>query len=169
MVTVRTTVSKLLEFIKNLQDGTANDRAYFKIVQTLKNSLENNVFGDLSHSKVFEIPTQTDLELLIMAGGRSHRPSQPREAHYSKEYLAKKRTMNLPAHEWLNKGFVEGTEVLKQEGKVLIRTPSEKTTVRGYNYGTVHESKKSVLKYAFLSAWQNIINDIIESYKSELT
>jgi hypothetical protein len=117
---------------------------------------------------VFEIPTQTDLELLIMGGGRSHKPGTPRESHYSKEYLRKKRRFGLPAHEWKQKGFREGTEVIKQQGKVIIRTPSAKTTVRGYNYGPIHESKKSVLKYAFLSAWQQIIADIVETYKDEL-
>ena len=103
-----------------------------------------------------------------MGGGRSHKPGQPRESHYSKEYLRKKRAMGLPAHEWKQKGFTQGTEVIKQSGRVIMRTPTEATTVRGYNYGPIHESKKSVLKYAFLSAWQQIIEDIIQTYKNEV-
>ncbi len=169
MVTVRTTLTKFLKFLKGLQDGTVNDKAYTKIKKTLRMSLNKNVFGHMQHEgNVFEIPTQTDLELLILGGGRSHKPGTPRESHYSKEYLRKKRRLGLPAHEWQQMGFKEGTEVLKLQDKVIIRTPAAKTTVRGYNYGPIHESKKSVLKYAFLSSWQQIIKDIVETYKNEL-
>jgi len=169
MPTVKTTISKFLRFLKGLQDGTVNDKVYDKIRRTLRDSLDKNVFGHMQHEgNVFEIPSQTDLELLIMGGGRSHKPGQPREAHYSKEYLSKKRTMNLPAHEYKREGFTKGTEVIKQAGRVVMRTPAEATTTRGYNYGPIHESKKSVLKYAFLSAWQNIIDDIVETYTDEV-
>jgi len=168
MTTINTSLTKFLKFVKDLQNGNINDKAYDKIVRTLKKSLKENVFGDLSHTRVFEIPTQTDLEVLIMGGGRSHRPGTPREAHYSKEYLEKKKSMNLPAHEYKRKGFVGGTEVLKQTNRVTMTTPAEATTVRGYNYGIIHESKKSVLKWAFLSAWQNIIEDIINTCSEEL-
>jgi len=169
MPTIRTTLTKFLKFLKGIEDGNINDKAYDKIKKTLRFSLDRNVFGHQRHEgNVFEIPTQTDLELLIMGGGRSHKPGQPREAHYSKEYLRKKRLMGLPAHEYKQKGFKEGTEVIKQGGKVIMRTPAAKTTVRGYNYGPIHESKKSVLKYAFLSAWQQIIENIVETYVDEL-
>jgi len=169
MPIVRTTLTKFLKFLKGLQDGTVNDKVYERIKKTLRRSLDENVFGHQQHEgNVFEIPTQTDLEILILSGGRSHKPGQPRESHYSKEYLRKKRSLNLPAHEWKQKGFSEGTEVIKQTGRVLIRTPAEATTVRGYNYGQIHESKKSVLKYAFLSAWQNIIEDIVDTYIDEV-
>ena len=168
MTTVRTTLTKFIKFLDGLQDGTVKSKAYYKIKKTLRSSLDKNVFGHMQHEgNVFEIPTQTDLELLIMSGG-SHRPGQPREAHYSKEYLRKKRSMNLPAHEYKQEGFKEGTEVIKQQNKVIIRTPAAKTTTRGYNYGPIHESKKSVLKYAFLSAWTQIIDDIVETYEEEL-
>jgi len=169
MTTVRTTVTKFLKFLKALEEGTVNDKAYTKIRRTLRFSLDRNVFGHMQHEgNVFEIPTQSDLELLIMSGGRSHKPGQPRESHYSKEYLRKKRSMNLPAHEYKQMGFKEGTEVIKEEGRVIIRTPASSTSKRGYNYGPIHESKKSVLKYAFLSAWSQIIDDIVQTYADEL-
>lgn len=168
MTTVNTTLTKFLKFLKGLENGMINGKAYDKIRKTLRFSLDKNVFGDMSHTKVFEIPTQTDLEVLIMGGGHSHKPGVPREAHYSKEYLKKKRAMGLPAHEYKQKGFKDGTEVIKQGGKVIIRTPSSKTTSRGYNYGKIHESKKSVLKYAFLSAWSQIIDDIVQTYADEV-
>jgi len=168
MVTVRTTLTKFLKFLKALEDGTVNDKAYSKIQRTLRRSLDENVFGHMQHEgNVFEIPTQSDLELLIMSGG-SHRPGKPREAHYSKEYLKKKRAMNLPAHEYKQKGFKDGTEVIKQQNKVIMRTPANQTTSRGYNYGPIHESKKSVLKYAFLSAWTQIIEDIVKTYADDI-
>ena len=169
MTTVKTTLTKFLNFLKGLEDGTVNDKAYDKIKRTLRHTLDRDVFGHQQHEgNVFEIPTQSDLELLIIGGGRSHRPGKPRESHYSKEYLRKKRRLGLPAHEYKQKGFKEGTEVIKQSGRVIMRTPSAKTTARGFNYGPIHESKKSVLKYAFLSAWQQIISDIIQTYVDEL-
>jgi len=169
MPTVRTTITKFLRFLKGLQDGSVNDKAYERIKRTLRWTLDNVVFGHQQHEgNVFEIPTQTDLELLIMSGRRSHKPGQPREAHYSKEYLRKKRALNLPAHEYKRQGFTANTKVIKRADKVLITTPAEATTVRGYNYGQIHESKKSVLKYAFLSAWQKIIEDIVNTYADEV-
>ena len=169
MTTIKTTLSKFIKFLDNLKNGTVNDKAYDKIKRTLRHTLDTEVFGHQQHEgNVFEIPTQSDLELLIMGGGRSHRPGKPRESHYSKEYLRKKKRMGLPAHEWKGKGFTDGTEVIKQSGRVIIRTPSAKTTVRGYNYGPIHESKKSVLKYTFLLSWQQIIKDIVKTYKDEL-
>ena len=169
MVTVNTTLTKFIKFLNGLQDGSVNAKAYEKIKRTLRWSLDHNVFGHQQHEgNVFEIPTQTDLELLIIGGGRSHKPGHPRESHYSKEYLRKKRRLGLPAHEYKQMGFKEGTEVIKLQDSVIIRTPAAKTTTRGYNYGPIHESKKSVLKYAFLSSWQQIIENIVETYADEL-
>ena len=172
MVVVRTTLTKFLKFLKGLEDGSVNDKAYEKIKRTLRRSLDENVLGKMQHEgNVFEIPTQTDLEMLIMKGGRSHKPGQPREAHYSKEYLRKKKALGLPAHEWKDKGFSK-TEVIKQAGKVIMRTPPGTRTGNfkggAGDYLTFHESKKSVLKYAFLSAWQDIIEDIIKTYANEV-
>jgi len=169
MPTVKTTMTKFLKFIEGLQDGTVNQKAYEKIKRTLRWSLDNNVFGHMQHEgNVYEIPTQTELELLIMSGGRSHKPGIPRESHYSKEYLIKKRALSLPAHEWKQEGFTRGTKVIKEANMVLITTPAAATTTKGYNYGPIHESKKSVLKWAFLSAWQDIIKDIIDTYVDEV-
>ena len=169
MTTVKTTLTKFLKFLEGLQDGTINRKAYDKINRSLRWSLDNNVFGHQQHEgNVYEIPTQSDLELLIMSGGRSHKPGTPRQSHYSKEYLAKKRVMNLPAHEYKREGFKQGTIVITEADRVLITTPAEATTVRGTNYGIIHERRKSVLKYAFLSAWQDIIGDIVDTYADEV-
>ena len=169
MTTVKTTLTKFLKFLNGLIDGTVNQKAYEKIKRTLRWSLDNNVFGHQQHEgNVYEIPTQSDLEMLIMSGGRTHKPGMPRQAHYSKEYLRKKRILGLPAHEWKREGFKQGTIVIKQADKVLITTPIEAVTSRGYPYGVIHERKKSVLKYAFLSAWQDIIGDIVDTYADEV-
>lgn len=172
MTTVRTTLTKFLKFLKGLEDGTINSMVYDKIVHTLKLSLDRNVFGHMQHEgNVFEIPTKTDLEILIMQGGRSHKPTQPREAHYSKEYLRKKKVLGLPAHEYMLGGW-SNTQVYKQGGRVIMKTPPGTRTGNfaggARDYLTFHESKKSVLKYAFLSAWQDIIDDIIQTYADEV-
>ena len=169
MTTVKTTLTKFLKFLNGLIDGTVYEKCYDKIKGTLRWSLDNNVFGHMQHEgNVFEIPTQSTLELLIMQGGRSHKPGIPRESHYSKEYLRKKRVASLPAHEWKRGGFSANTQVLRSHGVVMIVTPASATTTRGFNYGPIHESKKSVLKYAFLSAWQDIIGDIVDTFADEV-
>ena len=169
MTTVKTTLAKFIKFLEGLQSGTVKDKAYDKIRRTLRWSLDNNVFGHQQHEgNVYEIPTQSDLEMLIMSGGRSHKPATPRESHYSTEYLKRKRRLGLPAHEWKQGGFKSGTVVIRQNNRVVMKTPAAKTTDDGYNYGPIHESKKSVLKYAFLSAWEQIIEDIVETFADEL-
>jgi len=109
--------------------------------------------------------------MLIMQGGRFHRPGTPREAHYSRDYLKRKRSMDLGPHIYKRMGFKDGTQVNRDAKGVEIRTPVEAVTdpTTGYPYGVKHESKKSVLKYAFLSAWQEIIKYIIDEYKRRLT
>ena len=170
MVTVNTTVKKLKEFIEDLESGQANSIIYQGIQRILLNSLRDNVFVE-SHYDVFEIPTQSDLEMLIQQGGRSHRPGQPREAHYSKEYLEKKRSMNLGPHQYKRMGFKEGVQVNRDAQGVEIKVPIEAVTEprSGYTYGVIHESKKSVIKYAFLSVWQEIIDYIKNKYKEMLS
>ncbi len=169
MTTVKTTLTKFLKFLNGLQNGSVYEKCYDKIKKTLRWSLDTNVFGHMQHEgNVFEIPTQSDLELLIISGGRSHKPGMPRESHYSKEYLEKKKALSQPAHEYKRQGFSANTQVLRQAGRVLIVTPASATTTRGYNYGPIHESKKSVLKYAFLSAWQDIIGDIVDTFADEV-
>ena len=66
MTTVRTTLTKFLKFLEGLEDGTVNNKAYDKIVATLKLSLDRNVLNQMQHEgNVYEIPTKSDLELLI--------------------------------------------------------------------------------------------------------
>ena len=170
MVTVRTSLKKFKEFISDLENGTANTIVYKGIKRILEDSLRENVFVQ-SHTEVYEIPTQNDLVSLIQQGGRSHRPGQAQRATYNKEYLDKKRRMGLGPHRYKRMGFYEGTEVNKKTRGVEIRTPIEAVTdpKSGYPYGVVHESKKSVLKYAFLSVWQEIVNHIINKYKEMLS
>jgi len=170
MVTVNTTLKKLKEFVEDLESGRANGIVYQGIKTILENSLKNNVFVG-SHSDVYKIPTQSDLKSLIRQGGRSHRPGQPQRATYNVEYLRKKRSMGLGPHRYKQMGFYEGTDVNKDINGVEIRTPIEAVTdsKTGYPYGVIHESKKSVLKYAFLSAWQEIIDHIKNKYKEMLS
>lgn len=170
MVTVRTSLKKLREFIGDLENGTANSEVYKGIKKILEDSLKKNVFVQ-SHAEVYEIPTQNDLISLIQQGGRSHRPGQPQKATYNKEYLEKKRRMGLGPHRYKNQGFYEGTQVNRKTRGIEMRTPIESVTdpKTGYPYGVIHESKKSVLKYAFLSSWQEIYNHIINKYKEMLS
>lgn len=167
--TIRTTLTKLLQWIKDLQSGQVNRIVNLGIRDILEDSLKQNVFVQ-SHYDVYKIPSQKDLELLIMAGGRSHRPGQPERATYNQEYLRKKARMGEGPHIYKRHGFVRDTKAFVEGQRVLIRTPIESVTdpKTGYPYGVIHESKKSVLKYAFLSAWQDIMNYITNKYKEML-
>ena len=170
MTTVNTTLKKLKEFIDDLQSGQANSIVYQGIQRILLDSLKNNVFVS-SHTNVYEIPTQKDLEMLIQRGGRSHRPGQPGTASYNQEYLAKKRRMGLGPHRYKRMGFYEGVQVNRDAKGVEIKVPIGAVTdpKTGYPYGVVHEGKKSVIKYAFLSSWQDIMEHIKNKYKEMLS
>lgn len=157
------TLEQLKKFIPKLTvtgGGGAKLRAILKCIPVLEQSLLNNVFRK-PHSDTVKIESKAELATLIK-GGSNHKPASARPgASYDKEYLALKRRLgeNMP-HKFMDYGFWMGVDVLPRRGN-SIQMKVEPILHKGFDYLSHHEKRRSVLKRAFLDAWQDIIDTII--------
>lgn len=168
---VKINLTKLSKFLDEINNGNLNNEALLEIVPILRKTFRQKVLNARHEGGVYEIPTQADLEILIMsnAGSPNHKPIRvPREAHYSKEYLRKKELMNQGPHTYLRLGILHGTKVKKGSDKVIMETDENAVTKDGFNYAKIQEQKKSYLKSTFYWSWEDIIKAIIETYVKSL-
>ena len=68
-------------------------------------------------------------------------------------------------HVYENYGFLNGTNVYFTGNEVIMKTTP--IMQRGFNYLAYHEIQRSVLKLAFLRAWQRIIDNMIKALIKE--
>jgi hypothetical protein len=165
---IEMTLDQLKRFIPKLtvNGGGTKSRSMLKCIPILEQSLVNNVFKK-PHNDTVKIETKRELAVLI-AKGVNHKPSPARPgAPYNKEYLELKRRLgeNYP-HKFMDYGFWMGTQVLLDSGDSL-KMKAKPALHRGFNYLSHHEERRSVLKRAFLDAWQDIIKTIIDNIADE--
>lgn len=166
---IEMTLEQLRNFLPKLvgeQAGGAKFRAILKCIPVLEQSLLNNVFRK-PHSDTVKIESKRELAVLI-ARGVNHKPAQARAGDpYNAEYLALKRKLgeNYP-HKFTEYGFWQGIDVNVGRGN-SVRMKVEPILHRGFDYLSHHEERRSVLKRAFLDAWQNIIDTIINHIAEE--
>jgi len=165
---IEITLEQLKNFLPKLTvtGGGTKFRSILKVIPVLQQSLLNNVFRK-PHSDTVKIESKRELATLI-AGGTNHKPKQARAGDpYSKEYLTLKRKLgeNYP-HKFTEYGFWHGAEVLPGFGDSL-KMKVEPIMKKGFDYLSHHEERRSVLKRAFLDAWQDIISTIIENVAEE--
>ncbi len=169
------TLEQLDKFLKKLKpDYTVRHNTLFKLVPILEKSLRENVFRR-PHSDTSKIESKDELKALIRTGS-NHVPASARSGkQYNEEYLARKRRLGeVYPHKYMEYGFWMGTEANKDAGSVVMKTakPTDPKKFGRFKKGdgdylSYHETQRSVLKRAFLMAWQNIIDEIIESYAKE--
>ena len=169
MPQITLTLEQLGSFVKKLANDTIRNKALINIVPVLKDSLKKNVFTN--HNDTVRIKDKAELKRLIRSKGKGI-SGDP----YNSEYLEKKRKLgeNLP-HKYRDYGFWSGTEVEKKGDQVVMSTPhSTDPAKKGRfkqgshdDYLSYHETQRSVLKLAFLRAWQDIISTTINTYKEE--
>lgn len=167
---IEISLEQLMKFIPKLtvHGGGAKFRAILKCIPVLEQSLLNNVFRK-PHSDTVKIESKRELATLI-ASGTNHKPASARQGDpYNREYLALKKRLgeNYP-HKFMDYGFWMGTQVLPGRGDSL-KMKVEPVTHRGFDYLSHHEERRSVLKRAFLDAWQNIIFTIRDHIAEEAT
>lgn len=165
---IEITLKQLKELVQSLQvqSGGTLFRSMDKCIPVLEDSLIKNVFKK-PHSDTVKIENKRELAVLI-ARGSSHVPARPRAgASYNREYLALKRRLgeNYP-HKFMEYGFWHGTEVSMGRGN-SVKMKTEPILIRGFNYLAHHEERRSVLKRAFLEAWQDIIFTIRDNIVKE--
>jgi len=164
---INITLEQLLSFIKSLQarSGGAKYRALMKCEPVLRKSLLNNVFKK-PHSDTVNIQTKEDLQNLIKSGN-DHKPGIANKgAPYSTEYLRRKELLGEEyPHKYMDYGFWHGTDVnMIGESLVMEAKPEYH---KGFEYLSHHEERRSVLKRAFLDAWQELIDTIIKQLAKE--
>jgi len=160
MTTIELSLEELAKFIPTLigERGGVKYRALLKCIPVLEKSLLNNVFRK-PHSDTVQIESKRELQQLIQSG-KDHKPAPARPgAQYSEEYLARKRRLgeHYP-HKYMDYGFWMGTEVYPRGDSLIMK--AEPATHKGFDYLSHHEERRSVLKRAFLDAWQTIIETI---------
>ena len=144
-----------------------NDELFRSLLPKIKRILEKEWDNTLNRPHlggVFEIPSQSELEQLIRSGSKTgHIPGTPREAHYNAQYLReKKQITGSGPHVYRNFGFLDGTKIRIKGRSVQIVFDTTKTYDAKYNfnYGVLHEMKKSPLKATMLFAWNPILNEL---------
>lgn len=168
---IKVKLTKLLSFLKGIDDGSINDQALKEMIPILEDTFKNKVLGASHEGGVFEIPTQADLEVLIMSnkGSVDHRPSKlPQKAKYTPAYLRRKQTMDKGPHTYLRMGIVKGTKVRIKSDAVRMETDDNQVTRDGVNYAKIQEQRKSYLKSTFYWAWADLIKAIIDKYIDNL-
>ncbi len=165
---IEITLEQLRNFIPSLTvtGGGVKFRSILKLIPVLEQSLLNNVFRK-PHSDTVKIESKRELATLI-AKGTGHKPAQARPGDpYSKEYLElKNRLGEHYPHKFTEYGFWMGIKVSPGHGDSL-NMKVEPILHRGFNYLSHHEERRSVLKRAFLDAWQDIIDTIINNIAEE--
>ena len=165
---IELTLEQLRNFIPKLTvtGGGAKFRSILKVIPVLEQSLLNNVFKK-PHSDTVKISSKRELAVLI-ARGVNHKPSPARPGDpYNAEYLALKRRLGeYYPHKFTEYGFWQGIQVLPGYGDSL-KMKVEPILHRGFDYLSHHEERRSVLKRAFLDAWQDIIDTIIKQKAEE--
>ncbi|MEE9438984.1 MAG: hypothetical protein V3V14_08300 [Saprospiraceae bacterium] len=142
-------------------------RALNKLVPILEETLRTKVFH-VPHSDTVSIKNIRELQSLIAKSGKgSHKPASARPGKpYNQEYLATKhRYGEYYPHKFWNYGFYQGIEVTTIIDHLIMR--ADPIFKRGFDYMSHHERTRSVLKRAFLEAWEDIIQSIIKHYAEE--
>lgn len=165
---IEMTLDQLRSFIPKLTvtGGGVKYRAILKCIPILEQSLLNNVFQK-PHSDTVKIESKRELAALI-ARGTGHKPAPAKRGEpYDQKYLALKRRLgeNMP-HKFMDYGFWMGTQVIPGYGDSLVMK-TQQILHKGFDYLSHHEKRRSVLKRAFLDAWQNLIDTIIAHIAEE--
>lgn len=154
-------------FLEKVNKGDVKKEAINEIIGVLRNTLLTKVYvSDLS--KIYEIPTAGDMRSLIKSGGT------PKKGKYDPSYLAKKILEGSPPHE--QTGLMKmmtsigsvGTEIRMIIPDYATTRGSKKSSSKVFNFGPIHEARKSVLKSTFVFAWGNVMKKLMEVYERNI-
>jgi len=166
---IEITLEQLSDFLDQfgIENGGIRTRAMIKLEPILENVLRNQVFR-VPHSDTSKIENIRELQALIARSGKgSHSPAPARPGkQYNKEYLATKhRYGEYYPHKFWNYGFYYGIDI--DTIGISLRMKATPIYKKGFDYMSHHEQRRSVLKRAFLLAWQDIIDELIKHYAEE--
>lgn len=174
-VEIRKTLAGALRFLDRLRDGTAMAAALIGIRQGILRSLNMFVLSD-NLDDIWEITDAHEMRLLMATG------ATPRRGSYHPQYRAFKVRHGLPPHV-LTGTMVSAIFVDIHANRVLFGIPtgainSSHTTPTTrfrqsrrtgrwhyFNFGPIHERRKSILKSTIVFGWQDIMVRLTEAYR----
>ena len=175
VVEVRKTLAGALRFLDRLRDGTAMATALIGVRQGILRSLNMFVLVD-DLNDVWEITDASEMRMLMASG------ATPRRGNYHPQYRAFKLRHGLPPHV-LTGTMTSAIFVDIHANRVLFGiptgaiTPSHVTpTTRMrrsartgrwhyFNFGPIHERRKSILKSTIVFGWRDIMVRLTEAYR----
>lgn len=162
-VIVRSNIKKTMDFLNDIRSGVIKKKANEKIIDSIKTALTTNVY--INRLITWNVPDKDMMRDLIK---RRRLPSQ--NTQFSKYYEWKQWNGGRP-HEVTGQ-MKNNTFIEEHAGKVLFFIPSSATTrtsrafkVSVYDFGPIHERRKSVLKSTMVFAWQDIMKKVTNLYR----
>jgi len=174
-VIVRKTLDGALRFLDRLRDGTAMGAALLGVRAGILANLNMHVLVD-NLDDIWEITDAGEMRLLMATG------ATPRRGRYHPDYRAFKVKHGLPPH--VLTGTMTGAIFVDiHANRVLFGIPSgainpshvTPTTrlrinprtgrVYYYNFGPIHERRKSILKATIVFGWQDIMTRLTHAYR----
>jgi len=154
------TLEELSKFLKKLKPNTVvKDKSLDDIQEILQNTFRTKIFN--SHDETYRISSKEELVNLIQTKG-----TPPKGKDYNEEYLEHKfKKGEYRPHKYENYTFWL-SDIGRPQGKVEMKANSQANN-KGFDYMSLHENQRSVLKTTFLFSWQKIVKKIIERYAKE--
>ncbi|MHA1408704.1 MAG: hypothetical protein ACTSQY_00050 [Candidatus Odinarchaeia archaeon] len=155
---IKITLGQASKLLKSIEWGGVTFRALKKCEKILAQHYINQF--KKPHSDTYKIENMRELERLIR-GGTKHEPLEPEPgAPYSEKYLSlKERYGEEYPHKFMEYGFWGNWDIYTSSKSLRLKV--EKFYKRGFDYMEHHEQRRSVLKAAFVDAWQDMIKMII--------
>ena len=145
-----------------MKSGKMKTASKIQIAISLTNNLYKYVFND--SNDIFDVPNKEAMRSLIKSR------SKPPTAQYTTEYFNRVLNGANKAHGSLR----EKTIIAFDGNKVIFYIPREATTrtktskagkTSTFNFGPVHERRKSILKSTIVFAWSDILKRVTKVYK----
>jgi len=154
---MRKTIKQTLRFLESMKSGVIKRSALLHI----KNVLEKTLFMNVYVTSLYDVYSIDDMEELkdLIKGEASIR-----RGSYNYFYRIWK-LQNAPFPHELTGVMKANTFVEVIGDEVQMYIPVNATMRKGFNFGPIHERRKSVLKSTVYFAWKNIMKTIRELYR----
>lgn len=158
---IELTLEQLNSFLKKLSPSTViKKKALKKVSGVLESTLRNKIF--VSHDRTYHIKSKEDLISMI----KNKDFSPPHGKSYNKKYLKLKEKMGEDKPHKFEQYTFWNSEI-KDDGERVQLSADFSSNAKGFDYLSLHEKNRSVIKATFLLSWQEIIKEILETYKKE--
>jgi len=159
------TIDRVIRFLEDVIRGGVKARATSGIEKILKSNMKYKVFTSVLED-VWNIQDAEELRSLIKTG------SEPTIRGTYNEQYKKWKKRYAPFPHVVSGKLKRGTNVSIVGDKVVLSIPASASTATRkshvYNFGPIHEARKSILKSTVAFSWQEIRNRIRNTYKRAL-